>query len=207
VVSIGNGLAGPIKILMSTSGVCVLMITLSCSHSSKLLTNPAGASVTSMKEDGSRGASLGMSPIEIQSTASSSEVLEINKSGYVPAIVVVPEIMLSERSNSELQINLRPTSESWFETELLEGQPQILDGALYQIFNLQSLILNGKFAEANAFVKRVETKYRMVSFFYLLKGHLAMQTKDTKSAKESFRKAAELNPKSKEARSLLETLN
>ena len=175
-----------------------------CSHVVIVKSEPSGARVRIVNENGKLGPSLGVTPLDLNSLPSSDAVvLEIDKEAHLPKQIVVPKV-----TGSRLTINakLQPLSKEYLAERSRLDFAASLNANLFEIFKLQSLILEKNSAEVLKMEASMREQWEGISLYQSLLGNFYYLTGDYKMAKIRYQKAISLDPRNDEARNMLGNL-
>lgn len=182
----------------------VLTFLASCSHVVVVKSEPPGARVRLVNANGKLGPSLGVTPLDLTSLPSADAVLiEIDKEAHLPKQVVVPKV-----TGSRLTINtkLQPLSKEYLAERSRLDFASSLNANLFEIFKLQSLILDKNTEEVLKMEKSMRDQWEGISLYQSLLGNFYYLTGDYKAAKTRYEKALSLDPRNDEARNMLSNL-
>jgi tetratricopeptide (TPR) repeat protein len=176
----------------------------SCSHVVVIKSDPPGARVRMINDNGKAGPSLGVTPLDLNSLPNSDVVVvEIDKENHLPKQVVVPKV-----TGSRLTINakLQPLSKEYLAERGRLDFAASLNANLFEIFKLQSLILEKNSEEVLKMETRMREQWEGISLYQSLLGNFYYITGDFKKAKARYEKALSLDPRNEEARNMLSNL-
>ena len=182
----------------------VLSVCAGCSHVVVVKSEPPGARVRIVNANGKLGPSLGVTPLDLNSLPSGDAVLiEIDKEAHLPKQVVVPKV-----TGSRLTINtkLQPLSKEYLAERSRLDFASSLNANLFEIFKLQSLILEKNAEEVMKMEKSMRDQWEGISLYQSLLGNFYYLTGDYKTAKTKYEKALSLDPRNDEARNMLSNL-
>jgi len=178
----------------------------SCAHSITVRSRPAKAAVYSIDKQGKRGPKLGETPLVVDSTAAGEPVqLEVEMPGYLPRNLLIAP---SGARNAEFDVTLLEVDESTSKSLLRGAGSGAINAAVSDLLELQTEMLytdNDKRIEE--LLRVASQKYADLSVFHTLYGAYSLNRKDLKRARESFRRALELDPKNEEASRMLGQLS
>lgn len=180
-------------------------ISVSCAHRISVVSAPPGADVYVLSENGTRGKALGQTPMTIRDSSKTLVGLEVTKPGYTPNFVFLP--MSGQSTDLRVKVNLVATNKDWFKNALVDTQAQVLNEALLDILELQSLVVAGKDLEVEAYLKKIGNRYKRISAFHSLLGNYHYLKKRFDEAKDSYADAVDLDPGNIEAKTMLDFLN
>ena len=175
-----------------------------CSHVVVVKSEPSGARVRIINENGKIGPALGVTPLDLNSLPNSDAVvLEIDKEAHLPKQIVVPKV-----TGSRLTINakLQPLSKEYLAERSRIDFAASLNVNLFEIFKLQSLILEKNSTEVLKMEVTMREQWEGISLFHSLLGNFYYLTGDYKTAKTKYEKALSLDPRNDEARNMLSNL-
>lgn len=185
--------------------VILFVATISaCSHVVVVKSEPSGARVRIVNENGKPGPSLGVTPLDLNSLPNSDAVvLEIDKEAHLPKQIVVPKV-----TGSRLTVNakLQPLSKEYLAERSRVDFSASLNANLFEIFKLQSLVLEKNSAEVLKMEVTMRDQWEGISLFHSLLGNFYYLTGDYKTAKTRYEKALSLDPRNDEARNMLSNL-
>lgn len=185
-----------------TFNLIFLLLVAGCAHSLTLNSVPREADVFMVLENGTRGGLLGKTPLLLSGNNQNS--FELVKLGYSSTYVFLPENSSSRDVN--LRVELPQISESWLEQVMLGGRNLAFESSATDLLNLQALLFSRKEKEFFALAKKIDSKFGKLALFHVLVGNFYFAKKDYKNAQESYRKALEIDPGSKEAAAMLKLL-
>jgi tetratricopeptide (TPR) repeat protein len=181
-----------------------LSVFAGCSHVVVVKSEPPGARVRIVNANGKLGPSLGVTPLDLNSLPSDDAVLiEIDKDAHLPKQVVIPKV-----TGSRLTINtkLQPLSKEYLAERSRLDFASSLNANLFEIFKLQSLILEKNADEVLKMEKSMRDQWEGISLYQSLLGNFYYLTGDYKTAKTKYEKALSLDPRNDEARNMLSNL-
>jgi hypothetical protein len=176
----------------------------SCSHVVVIKSDPPGARVRMINDNGKVGPSLGVTPLDLNSLPNSDVVVvEIDKENHLPKQIVVPKV-----TGNRLTINakLQPLSKEYLAERGRLDFAASLNANLFEIFKLQSLILEKNSEEVLKMETRMREQWEGISLYQSLLGNFYYITGDFKKAKAKYEKALSLDPRNEEARNMLSNL-
>ncbi len=175
-----------------------------CSHLVVVKSEPSGARVRIVNENGKPGPSLGVTPLDLNSLPNSDAVvLEIDKEAHLPKQIVVPK---ATGSRLTISTKLQPLSKEYLAERSRVDFAASLNANLFEIFKLQSLVLEKNSAEVMKMEITMREQWEGISLFHSLLGNFYYLTGDYKKAKNKYEKALSLDPRNDEARNMLSNL-
>lgn len=186
------------KLLLCRVAICVCLagIFTSCAHTIAIDSTPVGAQVFAIDDKGKRTGELGKTPFTLNTEVKAVEVAKI---GYSSSYVELPE----RSTRAHYAVTLQKMSDEVINKILLETQPEVLNSAIQDVLVLQTLINDRKTKEAEDKAKSMRTRFEFISTFHVMRGHILLDKKDSKGAREAFERALELDPKNSEARAMI----
>jgi hypothetical protein len=188
--------------------VCVVAslsgIFFGCAHKVTLRSEPPGASVRAVDEEGRATLLPGATPLKLDGQGGSEvRVFEFRKEGFLPVQVIVAP---PAGAQTDVAVTLQPLSRSYLAETARRDFPRSLNDNLGKIFKLQTLVV----AKDKEGVAKLEASMRAewneVSLFHSLMGnHLYLQG-DRKAARARYEKALSLDPENEEALAMLRRL-
>lgn len=176
----------------------------SCSHVVVIKSDPPGARVKMINDNGKVGPSLGVTPLDLNSLPNSDVVVvEIDKENHLPKQVVVPKVTGSRLT---IYAKLQPLSKEYLAERGRLDFAASLNANLFEIFKLQSLILEKNSEEVLKMETRMREQWEGISLYQSLLGNFYYITGDFKKAKAKYEKAISLDPRNEEARNMLSNL-
>ena len=182
------------------------ILSLSCTHTFSLSTEPAGATVVAIDEKGNKGPSLGQTPLVLKRQDTSNIVhFEISKEGFEPLQVLLPDLNLA---SYETLVKLSQVDSAWMDKQMSGLLSSTLNGRFAEIFNLQRAILasQGQNPEVQAMITSQAPRFERVSLWHSLVGNYHFLAGDLDKSKEHFQKAIQLDSSNQEAASLLKII-
>ena len=194
------------KYLLGLDFLMVLIVASlsACSHLVVVKSEPSGARVRIVNENGKPGPSLGVTPLDLNSLPNSDAVvLEIDKEAHLPKQIVVPK---ATGSRLTISTKLQPLSKEYLAERSRVDFAASLNANLFEIFKLQSLVLEKNSAEVMKMEITMREQWEGISLFHSLLGNFYYLTGDYKKAKNKYEKALSLDPRNDEARNMLSNL-
>ncbi len=194
------------KYLLGVDFLMVLIVASlsACSHLVVVKSEPSGARVRIVNENGKPGPSLGVTPLDLNSLPNSDAVvLEIDKEAHLPKQIVVPK---ATGSRLTISTKLQPLSKEYLAERSRVDFAASLNANLFEIFKLQSLVIEKNSAEVMKMEITMRDQWEGISLFHSLLGNFYYLTGDYKKAKNKYEKALSLDPRNDEARNMLSNL-
>jgi tetratricopeptide (TPR) repeat protein len=182
----------------------VAVILMGCTHSISIKTEPPGASVRLIDAAGNATATLGTTPLETTSPPDTDALLlEIERTGHLPKLVVVPRVSGAVTS---VTTRLQPLTREFLASKNRRDFAASLNANLAQLLRLQTLILGKKKAEVAELESQMREQWNEVSLFHSLMGNHHYLQGENKQARERYERALSLDPDNSEARSMLASI-
>jgi hypothetical protein len=163
---------------------------------------PSEAEVYGVKQNGERSSLLGKTPFKVNEKDGIG--FEIVKNGFASTIALLPDAQLPRRQ--VYFVALAPISKEWLSKAVVGGNTEILSASVSELMDFQRFIQDKKLSDAELFIKTNLEKFKSVSVFHILSGHLFYSKKDYSKAKEHFSIATTLDPKNEEPKEMLNLL-
>lgn len=178
----------------------------SCAHTVTLRTKPAKAAVYQLDAQGKRGPKLGDTPLVLDALPAGDVVhMQVELAGYLPRDVIVAP---SGGRAIEVELTLPEIDASTSKTLLIGAGSGAVNATVSDLLELQTEMLypnNDKRVEE--LIRQRAAKYADLSVYHTLVGAWYFNKRDARRARESFRRALELDPKNEEASRMLGTLS
>ncbi len=188
---------------ISTSLLAVYMILISACASSSLQvqSEPTGADVYLKSSRGSF-AKIGQTPLQVGEAQvvqqGESFQLTVSKDGYSSEHVVVPPSHMSRATS--ISVRLKENAKS-------SNNEENLDKVAGGVAQIQQMIRLREFERAAQTLLVYSTQYPSVSTFHELLGNVYYLQKDLGKALQSYKKAAELNPRNLDTQNMIQRLS
>lgn len=185
----------------------LLSLSVSCSHSFALKTEPAGAKVFWLSEKGERGQLIGESPLELGQLKGVGDKeyysLEITKEGYDTRLFFAP---ILSGSSQEFVVKLRQADNAYFTEQFKKERSAVINASFGSLLLLQEAVLAKNAPRVNALAAELEKEFDQVSWFHSLLGNFHYLSGNRPEALKRYQRAAELDPTNSEAVSMLRML-
>jgi hypothetical protein len=173
----------------------------SCAHRVLVKSEPAGASVRLLGENGKAGASLGTTPLDLKNLPGNDVALvELEKDGHLPKVIVIPKV---QNATITASVRLQPLTREYLAEKNRRDFAASMNSNFAQMLKLQSLVLERNKAEVEKLEGQMKTEFTDVSLFHSLMGNHHFLQANFKEAKIRYEKALVLDPNNEEARTML----
>lgn len=184
-----------IGLLLLTLGV------IGCAHEVRIETDPPGARVRIVSENGKSVTPLGSTPASVDSLkAGKLYLLELEKEGFMPQYILVNVL---QGAKIKVAIKLQQLSKEFIAQKSKKDFAGSLNLNLQQIFKLQSLILSKNIEEVKKLSTAMREEWGEVSIFHSLMGNHYYLIGNFQEAIRSYKQALLLDPENMEAKSML----
>lgn len=181
-----------------------LLLVCSCAHRVLVKSEPAGATVRILGDNGKPGTPMGTTPLDLKALPEGAVTLiELEKDGHLPKVLVVPNVLNTAITAS---VRLQPLSREFLAEKNRRDFASSMNANFAQMLKLQTLVLEKNKPEVEKLEAQMKNEFADVSLFHSLMGNHHFLQANFKEAKVRYEKALVLDPNNEEARSMLAQL-
>lgn len=181
-----------------------LLLFAGCGHTLLVASTPSPANVYFLDEKGKRISLAGKTPLELSTPkqADNRYFLEIERTGFVPATIVVEQIH-PFGSASSILVSLTEQNSEWFRDALVGAFSGEASSVISDFIELKTRISQQDDAEVKKLEKKMQAKYEKFSTYNALMGLYYFRKNNKPMAKKYLDKAVALNPQDASSKNLL----
>jgi hypothetical protein len=181
-----------------------ILLSAGCAHRVIVKTDPPGANVRVIGENGKPGALLGTTPLDLKTLPGDDVALvELDKDGHLPKVIVIPKVQNAVVTAS---VRLQPLTREFLAEKNRRDFAASMNANFAQMLRLQSLVLARDKAGVEKLETQMKNEFADVSLFHSLMGNHYFLQANFKEAKVRYEKALGLDPNNEEARAMLAQL-
>jgi hypothetical protein len=182
----------------------LLLLVVGCGHTIALNSIPAAASVYFLDAAGNRVSLAGQTPLSLKEPSGGGPrySLEIEKSGFVPRILVV-EQPHPFGSDTQISVHLTEQNKDWFTTAMTGAFASETSALIDQFVELRTRIAERSAGRVKKLEAQMKEKFSGFSVFNAILGEFYFKSRNFPVATEYLQKAIELNPQDVESKLLL----